>query len=173
MWLEETATAEFDAAGSCLRIKGLTRDITKGKRAEEHQRALVAELDHRVKNVLARVGVVAMHTRERSGTIDEFIQALDSRIQSMAVAHELLSHGNWRGVRLADLVRHQLAPYATDANTTTGGPEIVLNAAATEAVGMVLHELVTNAVNTARCRPPKAGCQSAGNTATAAMQRSI
>jgi PAS domain S-box-containing protein len=145
MWLEETATAEFDADGKCLRIEGLTRDITKSKRAEEHQRLLVAELDHRVKNVLARVGVVAMYTREGSGTIDEFILALDRRIQSMAVAHELLSQGNWLGVRLADLVRHQLAPYATDANTVTSGPDIALNAAATEALGMVLHELVTNA----------------------------
>jgi len=145
MWLEETATAEFDVDGKCLRIEGLTRDITKSKRAEEHQRMLVAELDHRVKNVLARVGVVAMYTREGSGTIDEFIQALDRRIQSMAVAHELLSQGNWLGVRLADLVRHQLAPYATDANTATSGPDIALNAAATEALGMVLHELVTNA----------------------------
>ena len=63
----------------------------------------------------------------------------------MAVAHELLSQGNWLGVRLADLVRHQLAPYATDANTTTSGPDIALNAAATEALAMVLHELVTNA----------------------------
>ena len=145
MWLEETATAEFDADGKCLRIEGLTRDITKSKRAEEHQRLLVAELDHRVKNVLARVGVVAMYTREGSGTIDEFMEALDRRIQSMAVAHELLSQGNWLGVRLADLVRHQLAPYATDANTATSGPDIALNAAATEALGMVLHELVTNA----------------------------
>ena len=145
MWLEEAATAEFDLDGKCLRIEGLTRDITKSKRAEEHQRMLVAELDHRVKNVLARVGVVAMYTREGSGTIDEFIEALDRRIQSMAVAHELLSQGNWLGVRLADLVRHQLAPYATDANTATSGPDIALNAAATEALGMVLHELVTNA----------------------------
>src|SRR5882724_10754988 len=145
MWLEETATAEFDADGKCLRIEGLTRDITKSKRAEEHQRFLVAELDHRVKNVLARVGVAAMYTREGSGTIDEFLEALDRRIQSMAVAHELLSQGNWLGVRLADLVRHQLAPYATDANTATSGPDIALNAAATEALGMVLHELVTNA----------------------------
>ncbi|MBT1510280.1 MASE1 domain-containing protein [Bradyrhizobium sp. SRL28] len=145
MWLEETATAEFDADGKCLRIKGLTRDITKSKRAEEHQRMLVAELDHRVKNVLARVGVVAMYTREGSGTIDEFIQALDRRIQSMAVAHELLSQRSWLGVRLADLVRHQLAPYATNANTATSGPDVALNAAATEALGMVLHELVTNA----------------------------
>jgi PAS domain S-box-containing protein len=146
MWLEETATAEFDdAARQCVRIKGLTRDITERKRADEHQRLLIAELDHRVKNALARVAVVAMYTREGSSNVDEFIQALDRRIQSMAVAHELLSQGHWRGVRLTDIVRHQLAPYATDANTTTGGPDITLTAAATEALGMVLHELVTNA----------------------------
>ena len=145
MWLEETATAEFDAAGKCLRIKGLTRDITERKRADEHQHWLVAELDHRVKNVLARVSVVAMYTRQGSSTMDEFVQALDQRIQSMAAAHELLSQRNWQGVRVADIVGCQLAPYATDANTTTCGPDIVLNAAATEALGMVLHELVTNA----------------------------
>ncbi|HWL73488.1 MAG TPA: HWE histidine kinase domain-containing protein, partial [Burkholderiaceae bacterium] len=145
MWLEETATAEFDAAGKCLRIKGLTRDITERKRADEHQRWLVAELDHRVKNVLARVAVVGMYTRQGSKTMDEYIQALDQRIQGMAAAHELLSQGNWQGVRVADIVGCQLAPYATDANTAICGPDIVLNAAATEAFGMVLHELVTNA----------------------------
>ncbi|MEH2499770.1 PAS domain S-box-containing protein [Bradyrhizobium sp. AZCC 1678] len=145
MWLEETATAEFDASGHCVRIKGLTLDITERKRADEHQRLLIAELDHRVKNVLTRVAVVAMYTRQGSSTMDEFIQALDRRIQSMAVAHELLSQGHWQGVRLADIVRRQLAPYATDANTTTNGPDITLTAAASEALGMVLHELVTNA----------------------------
>ena len=145
MWLEETATAEFDAAGQCVRIKGLTVDITERKRADEHQRLLIAELDHRVKNVLARVAVVAMYTRQGSSTMDEFTQALDGRIQSMAVAHELLSQSRWQGVRLADLVRRQLAPYATDANTTTDGPDITLTAEATEALGMVLQELVTNA----------------------------
>ena len=145
MWLEETATGEFDAAGQCLGIKGLTLNITRRKRADEHQRLLVAELDHRVKNVLARVGVVAMYTRQGSNTMDELVQALDQRIQSMAVAHELLSQNKWQGVRVADIVRHQLAPYATKANTTTCGPDIALTAAATEALGMVLHELVTNA----------------------------
>jgi PAS domain S-box-containing protein len=145
MWLEETATAEFDAAGHCIRIKGLTLDITERKRADERQRLLIAELDHRVKNVLARVAVVAMYTRQGSNTMDEFIQALDRRIQSMAVAHELLSEGHWHGVRLADIVHNQLAPYTTDANMTTSGPDITLTTAATEATGMVLHELVTNA----------------------------
>jgi PAS domain S-box-containing protein len=145
LWLEETATGEFDAAGECLRIRGLTVDVTERMRADEHQRLLVAELDHRVKNVLARVGVVAMYTRQGSNTMDEFTQTLDQRIQSMAVAHELLSQNRWQGVRVADIVRHQLAPYATKANTTTSGPDIALTAVATEALAMVLHELVTNA----------------------------
>ena len=145
MWFEETATAEFDPAGKCLRIKGLTVNITERKRADEHKRLLVAELDHRVKNVLARVGVVAMYTRQGSSTIDEYVEALDQRIQSMAVAHASLSQVNWQGVRVADTVRYQLAPYATKANTTTCGPDIALTAAATEALAMVLHELVTNA----------------------------
>jgi PAS domain S-box-containing protein len=145
MWLEETATAEFDPAGKCIRIKGLTLDITERKRADEHQRLLVAELDHRVKNVLARVAVVAMYTRQGSSTMDEFVQALDQRIQSMAVAHALLSQVNWQGVCVADIVRHQLAPYSTKANTTAWGPEVALTAAASEALAMVLHELVTNA----------------------------
>src|SRR5207302_3017065 len=115
MWLEETATAESDLAGRCVRIKGLTLDITGRKLADEHQRLLIAELDHRVKNVLARVAVVAMYTRQGCRTMDEFVQALDRRIQSMAVAHELLSQGHWQGGRVADLVRHQLAAYATEA----------------------------------------------------------
>jgi two-component sensor histidine kinase/integral membrane sensor domain MASE1 len=146
VWLEETSRADFDATGRCIRLKGLTLDITERKRAEQHQDLLVAELDHRVKNVLARVAVVAMYTREGSSSMDEFVRALDGRIQSMAAAHALLSQNRWHGVGLIDLVRGQLAPYTTKANMTIGGPDITLTAAATQAVAMVLQELVTNAV---------------------------
>jgi len=145
IWLEQTAKGEFDSTGRLTRLRGLTLDITERKHAEERQDLLVAELDHRVKNVLARVTVVAMQTREGSSTIDEYVKALEGRIQSMAAAHSLLSQSRWQGVGLNDLVRDQLAPYAIEANTQISGPNIMLSAAATQAVAMVLHELVTNA----------------------------
>jgi PAS domain S-box-containing protein len=145
VWLEKTSKPQFDATGRLVGFKGLIRDITKRKRAEKRQELLSAELDHRVKNVLARVGAVVRHTRRRRATTDEFVKSLDGRIQSMAAAHALLSQSRWSGVGLADLIRHQLAPYTTDANTTISGPEISLTSAQTQAVAMVIHELVTNA----------------------------
>lgn len=124
---------------------GLTRDIDRRKRAEERQNVLMAELDHRVRNVLARVAVVAMSTGHGSSSKDEFVRTLDARIKSMAAAHSLLSQSRWHGVSLPDLVRSQLAPYATDTNMTISGAGVMLSAAATQAVAMVFHELVTNA----------------------------
>jgi PAS domain S-box-containing protein len=145
VWLEQTAKGEFDSTGRLTHLRGLTLDITDRKVAAARQDLLIAELDHRVKNVLARVAVVAMQTREGSLTMDEYIKAVEGRIQSMAAAHSLLSQTRWTGVGLNDLVRDQLAPYAMAANAKVSGPNIMLSAAATQAVAMVLHELVTNA----------------------------
>jgi PAS domain S-box-containing protein len=145
LWLEESASAEFDAMGRLLRLKGLTLDVTARKRSEDQQSLLIAALDQRVKNLLARVAVVAKDMRRSSDSFDEYIRSLDRRIQSMADAHALLSQNRWDGVGLADLVRRQMAPDATDANAIINGPTVTLPAATTQALAMVLHELVTNA----------------------------
>jgi two-component sensor histidine kinase len=146
IWLQEISKGEFDATGRLVRVKGLARDITERKHAEEHQRVLMAELDHRVKNILACVAAVAKYTLEDSRPPKELVRALDQRIQSMADAHTMLSQSHWRGLGLADLVRSQLAPYATETNIVIDGPDITLTAAPTQALAMVLQELVTNAV---------------------------
>jgi PAS domain S-box-containing protein len=145
VWLEETGRAEFDADGQFLRLRGLTRDITEHKQAEERQRLLVRELDHRVKNALASVAAVAQRARQGSGSIDDFLQAFDGRIQSMANAHAMLSRSQWQGVSLADLVRNELAPYVGGRSASVEGPDVLLTAESTQPMAIVLHELVTNA----------------------------
>ena len=106
---------------------------------------LVAELDHRVKNVLATVSAVTSRTQDASGSVADFVAALDGRIKSMAATHQLLSSHQWKGILLSDLVRRELAPYAAHGNTEIGGPDVILEAETAQAVSMVLHELTTNA----------------------------
>ena len=144
-WIESRGFISYDSDGSPQRIIGVNIDITERKRAEEHQRVLVAELDHRVKNVLATVSAVAGQTLETSSSMSHFVAALDGRIRSMATAHELLSTRQWQGMPMAELVRREFAAYASSNNTKIDGPEVMLSAEAGQAMAMVIHELVTNA----------------------------
>jgi two-component sensor histidine kinase len=110
--------------------------------ANKHQQLLIDELDHRVKNVLARVMVAVGHSRQSLGSMEERLAALDGRLRTMADAHSLLSQSRWKGVNLSELVHRHLAPY----KATIAGPDAALTPEQTQAVAMVLQELVTNAV---------------------------
>src|SRR5262245_1100041 len=115
---------------------------------------LRAELDHRVRNALASVAMIATSSRHDSSSVDEFARSLDGRIHSMAAAHTLLNQRGRHGVGLAALVRNQLAPYAAEANITIRGTELMLTPAAIQAMGMVLQELVANGAKYGRLSVP-------------------
>jgi PAS domain S-box-containing protein len=142
-WIEARVFVSYDGDGRPRRAVGVDIDVTARKRAEEQQGTLNAELDHRVKNVLATVSAIAAHTKAASSSMDDFVAALDGRLRSMATTHELLSLRRWHGVPLIELVRRELAPYATRNNTEIGGPEVTLSAEAGQVVSMALHELTT------------------------------
>jgi len=134
-----------NAEGNIVGASKIARDITRRKRAERREKMLMADLDHRVRNSLARVAMLAASSRRDSSSVDEFAKSLDGRIHSMAAALALLSERGEHGVGLGALVHNQLAPHAAEANITIRGTELMLTPVAIQAMGMVLHELVTNA----------------------------
>jgi PAS domain S-box-containing protein len=104
-WIEGRSFILYDGDGRPRRLVGVNIVVTERKRAEERQGALVAELDHRVKNVLATVSAVVSHTRRESTSVANFVAALDGRIRSMATTHELLSSGRWQGISVMELAQ--------------------------------------------------------------------
>jgi len=143
-WIEARVFVWYASDGRPLRAVGIDIDVTARKRAEEQQRILNAELDHRVKNVLATVSAIITQTPKAEISLADFVAGLDGRIKSLARTHELLSHNHWQDVSLAEVVQREIAPYAAG-NAMVLGPGVTLKAAAAQAMATVFHELATNA----------------------------
>jgi two-component sensor histidine kinase/PAS domain-containing protein len=135
-----------DAKASVGSIVTLT-DMTERKRAEEQQTTLVAELNHRVKNILAIVQSVARQTIRSSGSLADFMYVFSGRLKAVAIAHDLLTQTRWIGIGLKELLTAILAPHlsAEEERVTMEGPAVLLSARAVMPLSMALHELTTNA----------------------------
>ncbi|WP_316191585.1 MULTISPECIES: HWE histidine kinase domain-containing protein [unclassified Bradyrhizobium] len=121
-------------------------DITERKRAEEQQTVLVAELNHRVKNILAIVQSVAGQTLRTSPSLPAFNKAFSGRIQAVSIAHDILTQTRWIGIGLNELLTTVLAPYGIgEGRIAIDGPPVLLEARLVLPLSMVLHELATNA----------------------------
>jgi PAS domain S-box-containing protein len=143
-WIESRSFISYKSDGCPQRVIGVNIDITERKRAEERQRFLVSELNHRVKNVLSTIKAIITQTQEASSSHKDFVTGLNRRIDSLERTHEVLRESNWLGASLAEIITREFAPYA-NGNAVAGGPSVVLKAEATRAVAMVFHELTTNA----------------------------
>lgn len=126
----------------------LALDITERSIAEDRQTMLMAELDHRVKNILAVVLSIARQTLGRGESFGrEVADLLVGRIHALARSHALLARNRWEGARLGDLVGDATAPYRGNGagRITLGGPELLVAPKAAQTLALALHELATNA----------------------------
>jgi PAS domain S-box-containing protein len=147
IWVSITASAVRDREGRFLYGIRVIQDVTERKFAQERQRTLLEELNHRVKNTLATVQSLAHQTARHSDDMSSFNTAFQSRLQAMSKTHELLTREHWTGAPLRELLENELRPYtyAEPDRATLSGPPVRLNASATVSLALVVHELATNA----------------------------
>lgn len=148
IWMAMTGDMQQDFAGSALHARGICQDISERKEWERRQLLLLRELAHRVKNSMAVVQSVTRQTVRSASSPQAFADAIEGRIQSLASSHSLLTEMDWKNVRLTELIRLQIHAMADNAEKRiiTKGEEVLLPAEIATQVGLVLHELGTNAV---------------------------
>jgi PAS domain S-box-containing protein len=137
-----------EADGRIIGASKIARDITERKRAQERQKLLVNEMQHRIKNSLATIQAIAtqtlnQHTEER----DAFI----ARLHALGSAHDLLTSETWERAPLRAIVTRALEPFQERLHeriTIDGPADLWLDTTKSVVVAMALHELATNAVNT-------------------------
>jgi PAS domain S-box-containing protein len=134
--------------GKARRVINVATDITERKTAEAHQRFLLQELSHRSKNLLTLVQSIADQSFRKSKDQKDFQSRLSGRLGGLAASNALLALGDWRGSSLRELIEFQLAPFVdlSGSQLELRGPEVTLAADASQAIGLALHELATNAV---------------------------
>ena len=140
-------TPLHDADGKLIGAINMLVDITERKRSESAQRALIDELNHRVKNTLATVQSLAVQTVRHSSSLKDFAPQYEKRLLGLARAHDLLTIRNWENAPLGVLARQVIDPLsgAMDQRVQIDGPAIALNPRAALTLTMALNELATNA----------------------------
>ena len=137
-----------DKLNGCIGAIFTLTEITDRKRTETQQTMLIAELNHRVKNILAIVQSVAWQTLSANQSPSEFKRAFDGRLRAISLAHDILTQGRWGHVDFEQLVERSLAPYHGGDRAKRAqwsGTRLSLPPNMVVPLSMVLHELSTNA----------------------------
>jgi PAS domain S-box-containing protein len=140
-------TPLYDADGRLVGAVNMLVDITERKHAEEQKTLLLRELAHRVNNTFAVILAITQQSLRASTSSEAFAASFTGRLQALAQAHNLLLAKDWAGAELGDLAKGQLAPFCLDGaeRCAIDGPKVRLLPTQVIALGVVLHELGTNA----------------------------
>lgn len=137
----------YDEHGKMVGAVNMLVDISERKKAEEEKTLLLRELAHRVNNTFAVILAITQQSLRNATSGQDFADTLTGRLQALAEAHNLLVAENWTGAEIGDLARSQLAPFASEEGERLRieGPNVMLSPPQVIALGVVLHELGTNA----------------------------
>ncbi|WP_170285141.1 PAS domain-containing sensor histidine kinase [Microvirga aerophila] len=143
-----TASPIQDESGRTIGTIIEVRDISAEKKAQEHQRLLINELNHRVKNTLATVQSITSQTLRNAATAQDAKRALEGRLLALSRTHDVLTRENWESAELREIVEQAIEPYQGQGEDRfhLEGPWLRLPPRMALALAMALQELATNAV---------------------------
>ncbi len=147
VWVDLSASRVDDDQGRPLYGVRVVRDVTERKKAQEHQKLLIDELNHRVKNTLATVQSITSQTLRHAETPEQARSAIEGRLLALSRAHDVLTRENWEAASLSEIVAQALAPYQNGEakRFQIKGPDVRLSPRMALALAMALQELATNA----------------------------
>lgn len=146
VWIELAASIVRGGAGARSFSVRIVRDISERRRAEEHQRLLLNELNHRVKNTLAIVQSLAQQSFKGGAVPHEPIAAFEGRLGALSAAHDLLTQSNWEAASIRSIISAALLPFqCSESSVAMVGPDVLLPPQTSVSLALAIHELATNA----------------------------
>ncbi|MBC9883667.1 GAF domain-containing protein [Bradyrhizobium sp. INPA01-394B] len=114
--------------------------------AQERQELMIAELNHRVRNILSLVRALVAQSKDTATSVDEFASVLGGRIQALARAHDQITNLNWAPVALRTLLESEAGAYLGSRadRVKIDGPDVALDPKAFATLALVVHEMMTN-----------------------------
>jgi light-regulated signal transduction histidine kinase (bacteriophytochrome) len=127
-------------------MRGPHDDPVEQARARGRQELLIAELNHRVRNVLALIRGLISQTHGDAGDSAKYVDSLNGRVQALARAHDRVTRQNWGPGRLNAIFDDEIAAYVPTRRDrfTISGPPVLLQPQAYSTMALIIHELVTN-----------------------------
>lgn len=115
-------------------------------RAQEQQALLIAELNHRVRNILNLIRSLVSQSQDDALSVSEFAALIGGRISALASAHDNITRENWAPAPLSMLLETELAAYLNHKRSRFDliGDDVLITPEAYTVIALVMHELVTN-----------------------------
>jgi PAS domain S-box-containing protein len=151
-----------NAKGHITGAVNMCVDISRHKQAEAQQRALINELNHRVKNTLMTVQSIGTYSLRNAQVETHFRETFSARLMALSKAHDLLTHQQWQGTRLKAVIEQEVAPYAEQGGAERvqlSGDDHDLEPREALTLAMVFHELMTNAAKYGALSSPEGHLQ--------------
>ena len=127
-----------------LRLSDLTE--TERRRAQERQELLIAELNHRVRNILGLIRGVITQSKDSATDVESFTKVLGGRVHALAMAHDQITADNWGPASFRGLINAEAGAYLADKaeRVVVSGPDVLIEPQAFTTVALVIHEMITN-----------------------------